>query len=168
MSPSLQRYDVYYVHVDLLLWSTCMYIIYGTIPNLTSRLRLVSYVCNDYYIIRRVHYYRETIYNVRHKRIIIFFIRTQNKLNIYPLSICSPSKLKPNSKQIKTNSNSNRVRSNILLVQTRRQTLRQLLCLIAVTHNQCVQKSRATNLEFSLSGTFTDFHEFRILATGLL
>lgn len=57
---------------------------------------------------------------------------------------------------------------DILPLQTRRQTLRQLLSLLRILYHQGVQETRATNLELGLVGALADFDELSVLAASLL
>lgn len=57
---------------------------------------------------------------------------------------------------------------DILTLQTRGQTLSQLIGLFGILNTQGVKVTRATDLELGTSRTLTDLDQLGILATGLL
>jgi hypothetical protein len=57
---------------------------------------------------------------------------------------------------------------DILTLQTRGQTLSQLIRLLSILNAQGVQVLGATNLELGATGTLADLDLFGVLAAGLL
>ena len=57
---------------------------------------------------------------------------------------------------------------DILTLQTRWQTLSQLISLLRIFHTKSVQVLGTTDLELGTSRTLTDLNHLGILATGLL
>jgi hypothetical protein len=57
---------------------------------------------------------------------------------------------------------------DILTLQTRRQTLSQLIGLLGILNTQGVQVTRATDLELGRTGTLADLNLLGVLTAGLL